>query len=108
MHVLAQGAWDHQPSVGFRMRCTLVCERATIDFDISREQQLIVYQGEGAESIEVGTLSGYDGEVRALLDAIAGKPNAIRANMADAAQIARLLDTERQSMQSGQTVAVQG
>lgn len=42
VHVLAQGAWDHQPSVGFRMRCTIVCEQATLDFDISRTDQLIV------------------------------------------------------------------
>lgn len=107
VHVLAQGAWDHQPSVGFRMRCTIVCEQATLDFDISRDPQLIVHRGCETDPIEVGPLSGYDGEIRALLDTIAGKPDAMRADMADAAKIARVLDTERQSMQDGQTVAIE-
>lgn len=107
VHVLAQGAWDHQASVGFRMRYTIVCERATLDFDISREDQLIVHIGDACEPVPVGPLSGYDGEVRALLDAIAGRTDAMHASMDDAAQIARVLDTERLSMQSGQTVTIE-
>lgn len=107
VHVLAQGAWDHQASVGFRMRCTIVCERATLDFDISRELQLVVHRGEESEAVDVGMLSGYDGEVRAMLDAIAGRPEAMRASMSDATQTARVLDTERVSMQSGQTVTIE-
>ncbi|MFG0245859.1 MAG: Gfo/Idh/MocA family protein [Phycisphaerales bacterium JB052] len=107
VHVLAQGAWDHQASVGFRMRCTVVCERATLDFDISREDQLVVHRGDESKAVDVGMLSGYDGEVRAMLDAIAGQPKAMRASMSDAAQTARVLDTERVSMQNGQTVTIE-
>ncbi|MAO19492.1 MAG: hypothetical protein CMJ35_12135 [Phycisphaerae bacterium] len=107
VHVLAQGAWDHQASVGFRMRCTVVCDRATLDFDISREDQLIVHRGEESVPVDVGSLSGYDGEVRAMLEAIAGNANAMRASIGDAAQTARVLDTERVSMQNGQTATIE-
>ena len=102
MHVLAQGAWDHQPSVGFRMRCTIVCERATIDFDIARDNQLIVHRGEESETIDVGSLSGYDGEIRAFVDHVRGsRKNA--TSMDDAALVARLLECERRSMLSHTT-----
>tara|TARA_A100000171_G_scaffold30171_1_gene28387 strand:- start:2535 stop:3557 length:1023 start_codon:yes stop_codon:yes gene_type:complete len=102
VHVLAQGAWDHQPSVGFRMRCTIVCEQATIDFDIARDNQLIVHRGDSSDSIDVGALSGYDGEVRAIIDQITGR-NENATSMDDAALVARLLDCERRSMRSGTT-----
>lgn len=107
VHVLAQGAWDHQASVGFRMRCTIVCERATLDFDISREEQLVVHQGDESTPVHVGTLSGYDGEVRALLDAISGKPNRVLADMTNALQVARVIHHERQSLHTRATQMIE-
>src|SRR5690606_13831216 len=35
-HVTAEAAWDNQPGFGFRMRYTIVFERATADFDLGR------------------------------------------------------------------------
>ena len=106
VHVLAQGAWDHQPSVGFRMRCTIVCERATIDFDISREDQLVVHCGDDSEAIEVGDLSGYDTEVRAILDRIFGHSNLPIATMQSALQVSRILEAERNSLLNGCMVTI--
>ena len=103
VHVLAHGAWDHQPSVGFRMRCTIVFEAATVDFDISRDDQLIIHRGEDAEVIKVGSLTGYDGEVRAIIDRIAGR-SAQHTPMSDAAVVSGVLESERQSMLQGRTV----
>ena len=105
VHVLAHGAWDHQPSVGFRMRCTIVCEQATIDFDISRENQLIVHSGDESTPIDVGELSGYDGEIRAILNQILGRDEN-STSMDDAAMVAGLLECERRSMRSGTTESV--
>ncbi len=102
VHVMAHGAWDHQPSVGFRMRCTIVCERATLDFDISREHQLVVHEGDGSTPVDVGELSGYDGEVRAIIDQITGRDENA-TSMDDAARVASLLECERRSMRSGTT-----
>lgn len=106
VHVLAQGAWDHHPSVGFRMRCTIACELATLDFDIARDPQLIVHRGEASEPVVVGPLSGYDGEIRAFLSAIRGRGDAILADTADAARVATVLETERKSMAAGATMPV--
>jgi predicted dehydrogenase len=105
VHVLAHGAWDHQASVGFRMRCTIVFESATVDFDISRDDQLIIHRGEDAEVIKVGSLTGYDGEVRAIIDRIAGR-SAQDTPMSDAAIVSGVLESERQSMLQRQTVQI--
>ena len=105
VHVLAHGAWDHQPSVGFRMRCTIVFEQATLDFDISRSDQLVLHRGDQSEPIEVGPLTGYDGEIRAIIDQIAGRANTATP-MRDAAIVAGVLESERQSILKGQTVTI--
>lgn len=105
VHVLAQGAWDHQPSVGFRMRCTIVCEGATLDFDISREPQLVVHRGEESEPVGVGDLSGYDGEVRAVLRRIIGGGDQV-TTMHDAGVVAGVLECERVSMRDRRTVPI--
>lgn len=107
VHVLAQGAWDHQPSVGFRMGCTIVCEGATLDFDISRDPQLVVHTGDDSEPVEVDDLSGYDGEVRAVLEKITGHGDQA-TTMHDAAVVAGVLECERVSMLDRRTVAIGG
>lgn len=106
IHVLAHAAWDHQPSMGFKMQCTVVCERATIDFDINREDQLMIYQGEDVMPVDVGTLSGYDGEVRSIIDSIVERSLPERATMDDATVVAKILDTERQSMRQQSTITI--
>jgi len=106
VHMIAEGAWDHQPGAGFQMRCTVVCERATIDFNIGREEQLVVYQGDARSVVEVGGLTGYDGQVRAMLDAIGGDESGVRATMEDAVMTARVLKSERVSMDSGRPCRV--
>lgn len=106
IHVLAHAAWDHQPSMGFQMQCTVVCEQATIDFDINRADQLMIYQGEDATPIDVGTLSGYDIEVRAIIDSVTKRSVSDRATMEDASLVAKILDLERQSMRQQSTISI--
>lgn len=107
VHVMAHGAWDHQPSVGFRMRCTIVFEQATLDFDISRPDQLVLHRGDQSEVIEVGALTGYDGEVRAIIDHVAGRAQNTTP-IRDAAIVSGVLESERQSMLLGRTVTIPG
>jgi len=106
IHVMAHAAWDQQPSVGFRMQCTIICQRATIEFDIAQENQMILYEGDDSTPINVGDLNGYDGEIRAMLDAIAGDRSRLWANMDDALCVAKVLDHERQSMLARSTIKV--
>ncbi len=101
VHVLAQAAWDYQPSAGFQMRYTIVCEQATIDFDISRDDQLMIYHGDSSTPVDVGPLTGYDGEIRYVLDLISGQPDCNTTSMNDASMVASVLDAQRRSMEKG-------
>jgi len=106
VHVLAHAAWDHQPAAGFEMRCTIVCDQATIDFDINRDDQLVIHQGTDSKAVDVGSLSGYDGEIRGIINMILGKTPQLGCSMNDAVDIACLLDAQLESMRSGARVSV--
>ena len=106
IHVTAAGAWDHQPAVGYQMKYTIVCDRATIDFDINRADQLIIYEDSKSTPIQVGPLTGYDLEIRYILDLIKSnaKPNLAPIN--SAVQVAHILAAEEQSMKSRSTIQI--
>jgi len=104
-HVVAEGGWDHAPGFPFRMRYIAVFEEATLDFDFGREPRLLLCRGGAAAPVPLAPLAGYDGEVRHLLDALAGRAP-LRATLADAEAHARLLDAERESLRTGAAVAL--
>lgn len=106
VHVLAHAAWDHQPAFGYQMRCTIVCERATLDFDFSRDHQLHIHQADTSKPMEVGDLTGYDGEIRFMLDCITGHSNLPIATMQSALHVAQVLEAEHRSLTSGVMVAI--
>lgn len=105
-HVVAQGAWHHTPGFGFRMRYVVVFEQATADFDIGRTPQLLLSRGGNAEAIELEPITGYDGEIRHLLGVLREGRTQTDATMAEAAQVARLLEAERESLERRLPVAV--
>ncbi|MDF1808525.1 MAG: Gfo/Idh/MocA family oxidoreductase [Phycisphaerales bacterium] len=106
IHVSAQAAWDHQPAIGFQMRCTIVFDNATLDFDINRDQQLVLHQGDDSTVIEVGTLSGYDGEVRWAIEQIRDGNKKGSTYIDEAVQVSRVLDAEQKSMSVGRQVQI--
>ncbi|MCZ6597462.1 MAG: Gfo/Idh/MocA family oxidoreductase [Planctomycetota bacterium] len=103
-HVTAEGGWDHGDGFDFRMRYTVVFERATADYDMAREPQLVLARDGGVEPVELESINGYDGEVRHLLDAIAAGGGALRATIDDAVGHTRLLAAERTSLATGEPV----
>lgn len=105
IHVTAQGAWDHQPSAGYRMRCTIACEHATLDFDFSAEHQLVVHQGDESTPIELSKLSGYDGEIRSMLDQVKNNTRTTQP-IQDALIVSKVLRAEQQSMTDRTKVSV--
>lgn len=107
VHVLAHAAWDHQPSVGFQMKCAIVFEDALIDFDINRESQLMSYQGDDATPIELNDLSGYDGEVRYVLDRITSNTDPKTTSIDDAVIVADVLEAQNHSLITKNPVAPQ-
>lgn len=102
VHIAAEGAWDIQPSAGFRMRYFAHFERASAEWDLSTAPTVTVFEGAASRAVTPDSArfaTGYDAEVfhfvQACLASREGKPFALRATMADAAAVARVLDQER-------------
>lgn len=96
-HVAAEGGWDHSDGFPFRMRYTVVFEEATADFDLGREDQLLLARDGQLEPVEVSALDGYDGEMRHLLAAIQ-EGTAPTATLEDAVALLELLELERAAL----------
>lgn len=102
-HVVAEGGWDHSPGFEFRMGYTVVFEHATLDFDSARKDPLLLSRAGRSEPIALPPISGYDAEVRHMLQCIEhGTP--LRATVADALAHTRLIEAERASLESGRCV----
>jgi len=106
-HVVAEAGWDHDPGMPFRMAYTLVFEHATADFDGARDPALRLFRDGHEQPVELPAGTGYDGEVRHLLTAIAHGA-ALQATCDEAQAVTRLLAAEESSLRSGQSVDVAG
>jgi len=69
-HVVLEGGWDHAPGFPFRMRFVVAFERATAEFDVRREPKFELSLDGRVETPVLDAHSGYDGEARAVLDAV--------------------------------------
>jgi predicted dehydrogenase len=105
-HVVAEGGWDHDAAFPFRMAYTVVFERATLDYDSTREPPLRLFRDGVEQPVELPPGNGYDGEVRHLLGAIArGAGNGgLLSTCDDAEELTRLLVAEQRSLGSGVAV----
>ena len=118
--VEAEGGWMDDPNFAFTMTATIELERATLDFMLGRDAELIVREhpaGDAARGsgttlggastdrpLRAGTDypagTGYDHEVRALLRAIVSGSPIAPVTLADAAATQRLLDREAAALSS--------
>ena len=103
-HVFAEGAWNHDAGFQFRMRFIVIFEHATADFDFGRTPQLLLVRDGRAEPVEIGTTSAYEAQIRHFLDAITNGSRKLRATVDDALGVARLLESEREGVESGRAV----
>ncbi len=105
VHVAAEGAWDLAPGAGFRMRFLVNFERGTAEFDLARpptSPALVLHTAEGSSAVEPTSAAGrvktgYDGEVRHLLEAISSGRGELRATMREAVEVAEVLEAEQRS-----------
>jgi len=107
VHVVAEGGWDLAPGAGFRMRFVVNFERGTAEFDLAKTPALVLHTAEGTSAVELtapGIATGYDGEVRHLLEAIGRGDRRIDATVDDAVVVTELLEAERASQGSGEVV----
>jgi predicted dehydrogenase len=105
-HVQAEGGWDHAPGFAFRMTYTVVFEKATADFDSSRDPHLLLSKDGATEVVDLPAGTGYEGEVRHLLTTIAGGGERLDATVEDALELTRLLEAEGRSLESGAPVSL--
>lgn len=106
LHVAAEGGWSLAPAAGFRMRYVAAFEHATADFDLSREPRLVLHESDCSSPVPLANMTGYDGEIRHLLGAVAAGSQQLRATLDDAVMVLHLLNAERASLERGQTVEV--
>jgi len=108
-HVVAEGGWDHSPGFNFRMRYLVVFERATAEYDLARDPVLTLTRDGRVEQVKLDpgpSLTGYDIEVRHVLESIRAKRPKLRATLDDAAEVARCLQAEHKSIESGKVIAL--
>ena len=98
--VSAEGSWCMADGFAFTMRYTVNFERATADYDSSREPALVLSAGGKNETIDL-TGDGYDRELAYFVECIeAGRrPSVVTA--ADAVASLSVLEAEGRSVQSG-------
>ncbi len=101
-HVVAEGAWDYAPGFEFRARYLVAFEQATADFDSSRSEPLRLIRDGRITPIAIAAENGWELEIRDLLQALCAGRRPTRVTIDDALNTARLIDTERRSLQSGQ------
>jgi len=104
-HVVAEGGWDHSSGFPFFMGFTVVFERATAEFALGREEPLTLARDGQARALPLEEGTGYDGEVRHVLAAIAGRARP-RATIDEAVGLVRMLEAEKRSLASGRPVAL--
>lgn len=100
-HVVAEGGWVPAPGFAFRMRYVVAWEQATADFDFGRDSPLMLTCEGNSEPVLLDAVAAYEGEIRHMLDAIVQHRRSPDVTIEDAEAVARLLEAERESLQTG-------
>lgn len=101
VHVTAEGCWDRHPSAPFVMRFSVCFERATVEFQLGAENELLVHDDSGSHPIPMSTATGWDMQIRAMVQAIHDRLLAPPVTMTDALGVMKILEAERKSLLSG-------
>jgi predicted dehydrogenase len=104
--VYAEGSW--LLTKGFSMSYTLLCERATLDFELARgtDALQVTEEGQAPRGFKFEDPDGYVGEIRYMLQAVqSGKaPKIVTA--ADGLSAIEICEAEAKSVQTGGVVAL--
>ena len=102
--VSAEGGWCLADGADFSMRYTVNFENATADYDMAREDPLIVASGGEKQAITCDAVDGYYAELAYMAECVkSGTPPTV-VTAAEAAESIRIVEAEVQSVQTGQTV----
>jgi predicted dehydrogenase len=104
--VYAEGSW--LLAKGFTMAYSILCERATLDFDLARgaEAMQVTEQGKAPSTIKYDIPDGYGSEIRYMVECVQNdKPPSIVTGR-DGMTALQICEAEEQSVRSGQVAKV--
>jgi predicted dehydrogenase len=106
--VSAEGGW--LMAGGFNMSYTIHCERATLNFDLSRANDAlrVTEQGKPARIVPLDAGDGYRAEIRYIIDCIRRGVRPTTVTDRDGFLALRICEAEEQSARTGQVVPVKG
>jgi predicted dehydrogenase len=102
--VVAEGGWCMGEGFGFRMQYTVNFEHATADYDLARQEPLLLYRDGKQEPISCANETGYEAELRYFIDCIEKKQPPALVTAADGVTALRIVEAEKQSIDRGQIV----
>lgn len=103
-HVIAEGGWAYTDGFGFSMRYTVNFETATADFDLAREQPLLLIENGKSTPVDAGPGHGYTAELRYFLTCVRSKQRPTVVTAEDGVRSLQLVEAEVKSVRSGETV----
>jgi len=101
-HVSAEACWDRDPSLPFFMGYEAGFEGGHASWSSARDAPLLLTRDGKEVSVPLLALTGYDGQVRHMLDVVAGRLPEPLVSVADAVACLRLLGAVAESLESGQ------
>ena len=104
--ISAEGSWAMTKGFGFNMSYTVNFERATVDFDIAREEEPLKLFQESKEpqTLKLDEPDGYTGQITHLLEAIETGQPPTRVTPEDGLRSVELCEAAKQSIEAGGTV----
>ncbi len=105
-HVSAEGSWCMADAFGFKMQYTVNFEHATADFDLAREEPLLLSRGGKTEPVACDAGHGYEPELRYFLHCVRTEERPSVVTAEDGVMSLKLIDAERESVRSGGVVDV--
>jgi predicted dehydrogenase len=104
--VSAEGSWMMSDGFGFNMAYTVIFERATADYDLSRgpDALKIFEQGQGVRVVPPEPGDGYLGELGYMIDCIENQRPPDRVTARDGLSAVEICDAEEESIRTGRIV----
>ena len=102
--VHAEGSW--LLTQGFNMSYTLLCEQATIDFDLTRgaDSLKLLESGKDPHVVDLGEGDGYSEEIAYILECVAKRQAPGVVSAVDGVTALEICEAEEQSIRSGVSV----
>jgi predicted dehydrogenase len=104
--VSAEAAWTMSPGFAFAMRYTVVFERATADYDLTRKDTLMLYADGRSEPVPHAMHNGWTGELGYFLECVKTRQKPERVTADDAVAGLQIIEAERRSAASANVEVV--